>query len=47
MENKWKSVKIEGSFEDGDLDGLIGIEELTDYDINSILKPNKNVITIT
>lgn len=30
-QGKWQALKLEGDFLSGDVEGLIGIEELTDY----------------
>lgn len=40
----WKPLKLEGSVFSGDIDGLIGIEELTDYELEK--QNNKTKIVI-
>lgn len=41
--SQWKDIQIEGSVltDSGNLEGLIGIQELTDYDINTVTKGQK------
>ncbi|KAG5880257.1 hypothetical protein JTB14_027322 [Gonioctena quinquepunctata] len=39
--SKWKPVEINGNLISGSLDGLIGIEECTDYDLEDVLFSKK------
>lgn len=39
--NAWKPVKLEGAITAESVEGLIGIEELSDYDLGSVLKSSK------
>lgn len=42
LKNKgWKPVKLEGPIVANDLDGLVGIEELSNYNLKAVPKPNK------
>lgn len=39
--NAWKPVQLEGAITAESVEGLIGIEELCDYDLGSVLKGSK------
>lgn len=41
----WKSVTLEGTLLSNDIEGLIGIEELTDYSLERSSKKGKIVTT--
>jgi len=43
-ENGWKAVTLEGAILSNDIEGLIGIEELTDYNLERSSKKG-NIIT--
>lgn len=43
-DDRWKPVTLEGAVLSGDVEGLIGIEELTNY--NSERNNSGNVVTI-
>lgn len=43
--NEWKPVTLEGTLLSNGIEGLIGIEELTDYNLERSSKKGKTVIT--
>lgn len=44
-DNGWKSVTLEGTLLSNSIEGLIGIEELTDYNLERSSKKGKIVTT--
>jgi len=44
-DNGWKPVTLEGALLSNDIEGLIGIEELTDYNLERSNKKGKIITT--
>lgn len=45
-EYKWKPIELDGSVFTGDCEGLVGIEELTEYDLSQFKRGSDKIITV-
>lgn len=46
-ESKWNPIVLDSSFLKGDIEGLVGIEECTDYNLSYVVQESVSIITLS